>query len=301
MPNPIFQCTMFFRNDVGQGTTESYYTQNYASHKTCMTGFLTMAAKRINLLGNGCRVKALRVSDTNKKRDGLTQKLLPQDGINIAQYPVAVVGGQIALTALTGENSADVVFNRLLVRMYTGGDFSSWGFKYLVGFPDNVCRLMGDVDNGIVGVPWFNTAAQAWITEMISGRWGLYGKDKTLQPHQILSATINNSVITFTTIDNHGLSQNDTVSLYGGNLQPWLLNKKYMVLGSPNPYSATTFSIGPTLTNIEPLVIANFGFVVKASKVLTNFTDIEFGDFTHRPGARPFGLRPGRRRARRVA
>lgn len=286
----IYQCTVKFKNTRGECSSEPYYIQNKNSHLEAMTEFRIMAAYRKQLLAAGIAIYSLRVSDVAIKRDGFTDYITALNGSNN--------GPVLPATAYS-----DVIYNRLMLRMYTTG-FTNWGWKFLVGIPDDVCKQMGDMDLARSAFPTWTDALGVFRDYLTNngagGNWGLYGVEKPNPPvpHYTISLVEVNVDLTVNITTNvaNGYIVNDRVKLSGGVLTPWLKSGFYKVAAIVNP---TTFTIQSAMVP-GPAIIDQPGKVQRANFFFFPWTNIQPVRFTSRQGARPSDMRPGRRRARRL-
>lgn len=302
MAQKIYQATLMLKNDLGQSTSEPYYCAGEdLTHQQALAALVILKDLRKSLFGHGISIRGLRVSDVSITRDAMVEYYSSTNGKNTNPNMAAT-------------EYADVIHNRLLLRCFSG--FSKWGWKFLAGIPDDVCKRGGDMDLLPSNVPWWTDQLNVFRDHLAnpnnSPRWGIYGIEKLNPPspkRRIASMVVNADMsVTLTTSVDHGFIAGDRVKLHGGSLLPILRNGFYKVMGAPHPVTGTTFTVEPAIIDV-PALESGLGFATKSNLVfspygLTNPVAPLWGKaivpvrFTSRKGARPFDQQAGRRRAR---
>ena len=266
---PQLRATFFFKDSGGYGWSETIHSTK-PDLTACLAAASSLAAFRISCLGGTSYLPFVRVSDDEVKRDSLIFKVPPGDMFNTS---AAGTSSDIANTSLTVRLSSTPLRRRTL---------------YMRGIPDDVVKNSG------LYTPSqnFQGAFDQWFIQLKTDAWAIRGKSGVALPHTIglIAQNGTSGDIAVTTLDPHGLAQNDTIVIRGVK-GATALNGTWRVF---HVTDTTNF----TLKSQSILKIwTGQGTVTKQAMDLLNITDGEIMGVSHRIAGRPFDSHRGRRKA----
>lgn len=267
------RATFFFKDSNGYGWTETIHSQK-PDLTSIMAAAKDLIVPRRNMLGNTAYLVFIRVSDDLVKRDSL-----------IYQVPA---GDQQSRGS--PEGSADIANTSLVVRLQSNPTVRRTLF--MRGVPDGIVTQSGKYTPSGA----FDQAFTDWLALLQTGQWACRTKDNAVLPHVITNvvqdlATTNTTI---TTLDNHGLTVQDPVTITG-------------VRGAKEVNGTWPLFSVPTPTSViikVPRIVSPYGgggLLAKIGFLLFPIVDGEVRRVSHRIAGRPFDSPVGRRKARRHA
>ncbi len=281
---PDFKIDLLFQDrnrNRSVGWAEGLYLKNYATHQDARTEALTMAGKRVQMLGRGVILHAVRVSDIAIPGDSLVDLgLAPApNGIYNQDFVASIAGGLEFTTAdyPWAAMECRVEGTHLYRRAY-----------FLSGSPD---ELQKDDDALIIDNVW-KSAFSRWVNHVKNpgNRWSFKVRDKdsgTVPIKPVTAFAIDTG--TFTCV-NHGYLVGDTVSFRNGGFTPRLTGQFQIV-----SKTADTF----TLSHL-PAALERTGRpgVQQVQMILTQITSVQQNYYGQKKRGGVSGAVRGRRPTR---
>jgi hypothetical protein len=174
MALPNWKITYFF-SFAERGWTESWFSQNsVVDPRTMLSEAREVGDLRANLLCDGAKIKAIRISRPNTTPDGFLEY------VNLTNQVLLAPGAS--------------TFLGILGRFYTSSVYESKSV-FLRGFPDDV-EVNGGQFNGL-GASVFTLGFNQWGNSILSKNWGWYGKLARFRQTDVTATEGADQTVTF--------------------------------------------------------------------------------------------------------